>query len=107
MLRQRLGPAMAGALLAAGVVLGLAPGAAMGAAARTAARSAPLPDSVLVRMPHRDLTASEVLATWSRLSPQYRPPGEGEARTRSFVDQLVEKEAMARAATAEPFVMTE
>jgi hypothetical protein len=100
---------LAAGLLACGALAGLLVAAAAdptdaattrpgGARARTA-----LPDSVVVRLPHKDLTAHGIQATWARLDPRYRPAGEGTARARAFVDQLIEKEAMARAALAEPF----
>ncbi len=86
---------------------------AVSSAVTSAAQSAPaaraggaLPDSVLARTPLRDLTETGVRSSWLRLSPGYRPAGTGEALNRAFVEQLLEKEAMAQAALAEPFVMT-
>lgn len=106
-LRKRPGPRMTLAL-AFVLALVVSPHAAAPAAPRTVARPArALPDSVLVRLPHKDLTHREVLEAWHKLPPQYRPAGAGVARTRAFLDQLVEKEAVARAALAEPFVMTD
>jgi len=93
-----------GPLAALAVVLALAPAPPAGAQAR--AQSA-LPDSVVARTPLRDLTVDDVRSSWLRLDPQYRPPGSGEAQKRAFVEQLLEKEAMAREALAVPFVMTE
>jgi hypothetical protein len=104
MLRQRPGTRMAFALRGSGLAA-LAVFALLAPAAGSAG-AAPLPDSVVVRMPHRDLTVSGVHAAWSRLEPRYRPAGEGTVRTRAFVDQLIEKEAMARAALSEPFTMS-
>ncbi len=84
--------------------------AASGATTAPAAPAAPsrrtLPDSVLARTPLRDLTADGARTSWARLKPAYRPAGQGEALNRAFVEQLLEKEAMAQAALAEPFVMT-
>jgi len=77
---------------------------AFGAAARPPANA--LPDSVLARLPNKDLTAREYLRSWSMLDPKYRPGGSGIAQKRAFLDQLIEKEAIALAATNEPFVMT-
>lgn len=93
---------MTGALVASGLVLGL-----LGTApAAPAAGAATLPDSVLVRLPHRDLTVRQVRTHWARLDPRFRPAGTGAALAKAFVDQLIEKEAMARAALAEPFTPT-
>ena len=99
-LRQRPGFCMSLAL-AFGVLLS-AP--ASGATARPSA--AALPDSVVARMPRKDLTAREYLQSWYTLDPRYRPTGTGMALKRAFLDQLIEKEAIALAANAEPFVMT-
>ena len=101
MLRQRPGTRLASPLrllaAVAAALIGLHPGPAGAATA--------LPDSVVVRLPHRDLTVRGVEDAWGRLDPRYRPEGTGTARVRTFVDQLVEKEAMARAALSEPFTM--
>ncbi len=106
-LRKRPGFSMTLAML----VLVLLAGPSTGAPSRpaTARRAAPpaLPDSVIARLPGKDLTARDVLDSWHRLDPRYRPPGTGLARKRGFLAQLIEKEAIARAATAEPFVMTD
>jgi hypothetical protein len=100
-------------MAAAGLALGLAAGPAGGPSAPHPAAAAPipaapgsLPDSVVVRLPHKDLTVSAMEATWARLDARYRPSGEPAQRARAFVDQLIEKEAMARAALAEPFTMS-
>jgi len=77
---------------------------AFGATTRPAA--ATLPDSVVARMPHKDLTVNEYLQSWYSLDPRYRPSGTGMALKKAFLQQLIEKEAIARAAVAEPFVMT-
>ena len=82
----------------------------LAAAAASAAPAAParraLPDSVLARTKRRDLTVDDARTSWARLSPAYRPAGKGTVLSRAFVEQLLEKEAMAQAALAEPFVMT-
>ena len=57
-------------------------------------------------MPHKDLTAREYTQSWFSLDPRYRPSGTGMALKRTFLQQLIEKEAIALAANAEPFVMT-
>lgn len=111
MLRRRPGFRMSAALAAPTLALGLlaAPLTALAATAParpTRGRALALPDSVVVRLPHRDLTMNGVRATWARLDPRFRPPGADPLRARTFVDQLIEKEAMARAALAEPFTMT-
>jgi len=77
---------------------------AFGATARPAKTA--LPDSVVARMPHKDLTAREYLQSWYTLDPRYRPTGTGMVLKRAFLQQLIEKEAIALAANAEPFVMT-
>ncbi|MEP7027711.1 MAG: peptidylprolyl isomerase [Candidatus Eisenbacteria bacterium] len=94
--------------LVAGVLLASpSPGApAKSAGPQRPARVA-LPDSVIARLPHKDLTARSVLADWYSLDPGYRPAGKGPALKRAFLDQLIEKEAIALAANAEPFVMTD
>lgn len=102
MLRQRLGFGVPAALVAGALLAGLG-----GTPVPAAAAPDDLPDSVVVRLPHRDLTVSGVEATWARLDRRFRPAAEpAAARARAFVDQLIEKEAMARAALAEPFTMT-
>ncbi len=81
-------------------------GASTASAAPAAVARRALPDSVLARTPLRDLTVDGARTSWARLNPSYRPAGQGEALNRAFVEQLLEKEAMAQAALAEPFVMT-
>lgn len=97
--------ARAGALLGPALLVALALGLA--APASTAQRPVALPDTVLARLPHRDLTVRGVRDSWQRLEPRYRPQGDPANRNREFLQQLIEKEAMARAALAEPFTMTE
>ncbi len=75
-------------------------------AAETAATGPSLPDSVVARLPFRDLAVQDVLLSWYRLDPRYRPSGKGLEVRRAFLDQLVEKELLAREAKGEPFVMT-
>jgi hypothetical protein len=94
------------AVVALGLAAALGCAIALPAAAATKAGRA-LPDSVVVRLPHRDLTLLDVQMAWARQAPRYRPTGEGLALRRTFVEQLVEKEVLARAALAEPFVATE
>ncbi|MGH7724828.1 MAG: hypothetical protein ACREOU_05310 [Candidatus Eiseniibacteriota bacterium] len=71
-----------------------------------AVNSSTLPDSVVARLPYKDLRIETVLVSWYRLDPRYRPVGKGLELRRAFLDQLVEKEILARAALSEPFVMT-
>lgn len=105
MLRGAFGFRMARRLVALGPLLAVLAAAPPAIAAK--ARPAALPDTVIARLPHRDLTVEGLRATWARLDPRYRPAGEGRARNRPFLEQLIEKEAMARTALAEPFTMTE
>ena len=102
-------------LLVLGTVAAALAASSAGAAAPTqpkpsasrASATAPLPDSVVVRFPHRDLTLAEVQTAWYRQAARYRPPGTGLEVRRTFVDQLIEREVLAQAALAEPFVATE
>ena len=99
----RPGPRLAAARLAAlALMLSFAPASAPAAPAKSS-----LPDSVVARTSLRDLTLDDVRTAWARLDARYRPAGEGEALKGAFVEQLLEKEAMAQAALAEPFVMTD
>ena len=66
-----------------------------------------LPDTVIARLPHRDITSREFVLAWHRVDPRYRPQGTTVAERQQFLDQMLEREMVARAATAEPFVMTE
>ncbi len=81
--------------------------AAVTALPSAAAFAQPLPDSVVVRFPHRDLTILDVQTAWFRQAARYRPQGDPMQVRRTFVDQLIEREALAQAALAEPFVATE
>ncbi len=106
-LRKRSGTLMSRAVLASILLAGVT-GAAFAAPARPARRLArALPDSVIARFPHRDLTARELNLAWNRLDPRFRPRGTGLARKKAFLDQLIEREVIARAALKEPFVMTD
>lgn len=106
----RPGPRLSLARIAArstalALTLVLAPSLVDAAPARPAA--AALPDTVVARTPLRDITQRDMLTAWARLDARYRPAGEGESRNRAFLEQLLEKEAMAQAALAQPFVMTD
>jgi len=88
----------------------LALGAAAASAATPTRKAAPrpaLPDTVIARLPHRDLTAREFVLAWHKVDARYRPPGTTLADRKRFLDQLLERELVARAATSEPFVMTD
>jgi hypothetical protein len=93
---------LAGALACAG-----ATSAAPAKVPAKAATRPALPDSVIARMPHRDITRREYVLAWHRVEPRFRPKGTTLADRKRFLDQLVERELVASAALAEPFVMTE
>jgi hypothetical protein len=85
----------------------LALGAVSASAATPPPRKAALPDTVIARLPHRDITAHEFVMAWHRVDPRYRPPGTTVADRNQFLDQMLEREMVSRAALAEPFVMTD
>ena len=93
------------------MLLALAPALAVFATVALAATPRPtrtaLPANVVARTPERDLTLDDLRTAWARLDPRYRPAGTGVALNRAFLEQLLEKEAMAAAAMAEPFIMTD
>lgn len=80
------------------------------AAKRPAARShaaatAADADTILARLPHKTISVRQYLYAWARLDPRYRPEGTDLAAKRAWLDQMVQKELLARAALAEPFLM--
>lgn len=107
----RMVPVRAGLAACAAIVLALAADATLATAApaarpvRRAVRA--LPDSVIARLPYRDITVREFKLAWQRVDARYRPQGTGIAQKRLFLDQVLERELIARAANAEPFVMTD
>jgi hypothetical protein len=103
----RMVPALVGLAACVAFVLTLA-ATALAAPARAPRRAVrALPDSVIARLPYRDLTVREFKLAWKRVDARYRPVGTGLAQKRLFLDQVLERELIARAATAEPFVMTD
>ena len=104
-LHKRPGTRLTRSTLVLACALALA-GGASAAPAKAPARAA-LPDSVLARLPHRDITAREYVLAWHRVEPRFRPKGTALADRKAFLDQLIERELVAQAALAEPFVMTE
>ena len=85
--------------LVCGLVAGPSPAlSATSARSQPGAKSAALPESIVVRLPHKDLSVQDVQLQWYRQAQRYRPAGKGLERKRAFVDQLIEKEILARAA---------
>lgn len=84
--------------------LALVPG--RGGVGPVEAAGAALPDSVVARLPFKDISKFDMMYAWYRLEARYRPAGKGLELRRAFLDQIVEKEVLARAALAEPFVYT-
>jgi hypothetical protein len=94
--------------LALGALLLAVSGAAFAApAARRSAPRSALPDTVIARMPRKDITAREFVLAWHRVDPRYRPQGTTLAHRKAFLEQVIERELVARAALAEPFTMTD
>ena len=115
-LRKRPGTSLTRSTIFLAGVLALA-GAASAAPAKAppragakapahAAASPALPDTVVARMPHRDITTRDYVLAWHRVEPKFRPTGTTLADRKAFLDQLVERELVASAALNEPFVMT-
>lgn len=111
----------AGLALAAGVLAATAPmptvatGAARAAGARPPnrhggperLRGAALPDTVLAAVgAHREVTRSEFVDAWNRVSPPARPDSLTPEGARRFLDLMVDKEALAAAAGAETWTWT-
>ena len=107
-LRKRPGTRLTRSTIVVACALALAGGASAAPAKAPAKASRPaLPDTVLARMPHRDITTREYVLAWHRVEPRFRPKGTSLADKKTFLDQMVEREIVSAAALAEPFVMTD
>ena len=73
----------------------------------TNASRANLPDTVVARLPHRDVTVRELEKLWFGIDPRFRPEGRGDSLRGVFLEQVLDKEAVGRAALREPFIMTD